>query len=380
VLRTTAIIPTYNRAHLIGETIEALLKQSRPVDEIIVMNDGSVDDTAGVVGAFGDRLTLINKENSGKSDSVNQAIGMALGDRVWIVDDDDLPRIDAHETLAGLLDSDPKAGFAFGRHDRFQIDPKTGERGQLGTGYWGSNDPDAFLVSTLEDFYVHDPALLIKRDLFEKAGLRSIELYSSEDYDMLIRLARVARAVSTDKVIFDQRVHDGDRGKKGLEYGADQRELNWQREERIIFSKLYDELPLQDYLPFSISSEFETGNMLHRRALVQRGIVFGRRKLWDQSFADLTAAAAMFEDKPLENVEQSISRGLSSAKYGCTELFTDETVRPRLIDLKKRSPVGAQIVGSINRGLVWRFRESLRERNFRSAAGFLKTMIALKLA
>ena len=74
---TTVIIPTYNRAHLISETISALLEQTRPVQEILVVNDGSEDDTSKVVAAFGEEVTQIDKENSGKSDSDNQAIGMS---------------------------------------------------------------------------------------------------------------------------------------------------------------------------------------------------------------------------------------------------------------------------------------------------------------
>lgn len=375
---TTVIIPTYNRAHLISETISALLKQTRPVQEILVVNDGSEDDTSSVVAAFGDRVTLIDKENSGKSDSVNQAIRMSQHDRIWIVDDDDLVRVDGHDTLAGLLDANPDAGFAFGRHDRFRIDANTGTREQLGTGYWGDDDPDTFLVSTLEDFFVHDPALLIKRDLYDVAGLRSIELYSSEDYDMLIRLARVARPVSTQQVIFDQRVHDGDRGKKGFEYSSDQRELNWQREERLIFAKLYDELGLEEYLPHSLRSAFEHGNAMHRRALIQRGVVFCRRNLWDQAIADLTAAAQILPETPLGAPELAMTRAVSNAKYGCRDLIEDIAVTARLQQLKARSAVGSEIVGSIARGLVWRIRESSTQRDWSSAASVAGTMIALK--
>ena len=60
------IIATYNRSHLIGETLDSVLAQTRPADELIVVNDGSTDDTAAVLRRYGDRIRVITQRNGSR--------------------------------------------------------------------------------------------------------------------------------------------------------------------------------------------------------------------------------------------------------------------------------------------------------------------------
>jgi glycosyltransferase involved in cell wall biosynthesis len=63
--RISVVIPTYNRASLIQETLASILAQSRPADEIIVVDDGSKDDTLAVLAKYGERLIVKTIPNSG---------------------------------------------------------------------------------------------------------------------------------------------------------------------------------------------------------------------------------------------------------------------------------------------------------------------------
>ena len=187
-LSVSVIIPTFNRADLLRETIEAVLAQTRKPDEILIINDGSEDHTIDITAAFGAQVSLISKPNSGKADSLNQAIAASTGSHIWIVDDDDIPRAEALAILTKLLAANTGAQIAYGRHIRFSQDTPGGPKTYQETGYWDTRGPEHFLIATLEDFFVHQPAMLVARALYDRAGPFNTDMIASEDYDMLVRL------------------------------------------------------------------------------------------------------------------------------------------------------------------------------------------------
>jgi glycosyltransferase involved in cell wall biosynthesis len=86
----TAIIATYNRANLVGNAIESILKQTYGNIEVIVVDDGSTDDTQDVVRQFGERVRVIYQNNAGPGAARNRGIAMANGDIIAFLDSDDL--------------------------------------------------------------------------------------------------------------------------------------------------------------------------------------------------------------------------------------------------------------------------------------------------
>jgi glycosyltransferase involved in cell wall biosynthesis len=89
-LDVSVIIPTYNRAHLIGDTIESILGQTVPPAEIIVLDDGSTDDTAGVVSRYGEAIRYHRIENSGPGAARNVGVEIARSPWIAFCDSDDL--------------------------------------------------------------------------------------------------------------------------------------------------------------------------------------------------------------------------------------------------------------------------------------------------
>ena len=85
-----AVIPTYNRAAFLGRAIESVLTQQRPPDELIVVDDGSTDDTCDLVAEYGNEVTLIKKANGGVSSARNLGVVGSRSDYVAFLDSDDV--------------------------------------------------------------------------------------------------------------------------------------------------------------------------------------------------------------------------------------------------------------------------------------------------
>ena len=86
VATISVVIPNYNRAALIGETIENSLRQTRPPDELIVVDDGSTDNFVRVIRNFGNRVVLIEQANKGPGAARNAGLASATGDFVQFFD------------------------------------------------------------------------------------------------------------------------------------------------------------------------------------------------------------------------------------------------------------------------------------------------------
>lgn len=365
-MQVTAIIPTFNRADMLAETIDAVLAQSCPPAEILVVNDGSEDHTDAILAAFADKIRILSKPNSGKADSLNKAIAQCAGSHIWIVDDDDLPRPDGLQILVSLLQEMPEAEIAYGRHIRFSVDPDTQVQNYMDTGYWDSRPVDWFLIATLEDFFAHQPGMLVSRALYERAGLFNVDMVASEDYDMLIRLAYHGKAVATDRIIFDQRVHSGIRGQKGHQFAATDRDRKWIEYDQRILKSVYQTLPLSAYLPDGLALNETT----RRQALLQRGTVMMRKLLWPAALEDFSAAARLRDGHPLTRTERAILRRALLSKYGCESVLETGGAFHALCALRQRGGVSASIVRALARALIWHTRTRL-------AAGRLSAAIAL---
>jgi hypothetical protein len=90
VMDVSVIIPTYNRAAMLGEAIESALAQTRLPGEIIVVDDGSTDDTAKVMGGFAHRVRCITQVNRGVAAARNVGLAAAKGELIAFLDSDDL--------------------------------------------------------------------------------------------------------------------------------------------------------------------------------------------------------------------------------------------------------------------------------------------------
>lgn len=122
--RVSVIIPCYNAARYIGETLESVRRQTWPDLEVIVVDDGSKDDSSGVIEAFGGLdLVLIRQSNRGQTAALNVGLAHATGDYIQYLDADDLIDPEKIEIQVRRLGGAPRA-VASGRWGRFYGRPE----------------------------------------------------------------------------------------------------------------------------------------------------------------------------------------------------------------------------------------------------------------
>ncbi len=102
--RISVIIPNFNREALVGETISNVLVQTLPPHEIIVVDDGSTDNSVEIIRSFGSKIKLIQQTNQGPGAARNAGLRLASGDFIQFQDSDDLFSRNKLETQAELLE------------------------------------------------------------------------------------------------------------------------------------------------------------------------------------------------------------------------------------------------------------------------------------
>ena len=103
-MKVSVIIPCFNRASKVAETIQCVFKQTLPPDEIIAVDDGSTDNTVEVLESFGSRLRVLRQKNAGPAVARNTGLASATGDYVWFMDSDDLASLNKLEVQVRALE------------------------------------------------------------------------------------------------------------------------------------------------------------------------------------------------------------------------------------------------------------------------------------
>lgn len=177
----SVIIPTFNRADMVGEAIESVCIQNCPDKEIIVIDDGSTDETRSVVGSFGDKVKYIFIKNRGVSGARNVGIRRAKGGLIAFLDSDDLWLSGKLETQADYFAKN--SGICICQTEEIwirngkRVNPRVVHKKQTG---W-------IFEHCIPRCIVSPSAVMIRRSVFDKIGLFDEEMPACEDYDLWLR-------------------------------------------------------------------------------------------------------------------------------------------------------------------------------------------------
>ncbi|MEO0466068.1 MAG: glycosyltransferase [Pseudomonadota bacterium] len=376
--RLCVILPTYNRADLIAETLDSLLVQSRPIDQLLVVDDGSTDGTGEIVGEYGDRVQYVHRENGGKASALNYGLGEVSGDYVWVCDDDDLIDRDAAERLCAELDRDPGLGYCAGRHEDFTVDPETGEHDIKPPGYWRASEPDELFSDLLDGCHIFQPGLIVRKSVYDQVGPFDPKLTRSQDFEMMLRVARASRGKLLHERVFLHREHLGDRGSAKERFSAEKMKAKWIKFHRMIMEPLMADLSDEELLPARVWGDREHVAIRGRIARVKRASVFARHMMWPEAAASFHRLAEQAE-LPFSDYEERLIGQATLSSFGATPLYHDDEVRRAFRSLKSVSPSGRRILELLAKSLHWRAKDAVKAGAWQDATRIASFAVAARL-
>lgn len=199
----SVIIPTFNSAKYLSEALQSVFSQTFEDFEVIVVDDGSTDNTADIVKEYGNSLRYIRQKNQGPSAARNLGIRRAEGKYIAFLDADDWWNQNHLTELLECCELTPDAGLVYG--GRKWVD----EKGEL------MRDtpipticPEGWIFGDLfRRNYIATPSVLVRRSVLTNVGGFNECLSNFEDYDLWLRIsARYCIAFAKD-VFFYQRRH-----------------------------------------------------------------------------------------------------------------------------------------------------------------------------
>lgn len=183
--RVSVVIPVFNGAKTIGETVESVLAQTFTDFELLVIDDGSTDRTSAVVGGFDDRRIRVRAfPNAGLSASRNRGIAASRGELIAFLDADDVWMPRKLEAQVAALDDQRDAALVYTWVDFIS---ETGAF--LGPGLRVEARGMAFDELLQRNVIESGSNAMVRRSAFEEAGLFDANLNGAEDWDMWLRIA-----------------------------------------------------------------------------------------------------------------------------------------------------------------------------------------------
>lgn len=178
----SVIIPTFNRANCLTRAIDSVLFQTFSGYELIVVDDGSTDETSDLLSSYGRRLRIIHQSNQGVSAARNTGINSAKGEFIALLDSDDAWREDKIAQQMAFFKAHPQAMLCQTEEiwirNGTRVNPK--KRHQKFSGM--------IFEKTLPLCLVSPSAVMIRRSIFNEIGLFDETLPACEDYDLWLRI------------------------------------------------------------------------------------------------------------------------------------------------------------------------------------------------
>ncbi len=225
-------IPAYNAATTLAETLESVLAQDHPSFEVVVVDDGSSDETAAVARRYAPRVRVVQKSNGGLADARNAGVRAARGALIALLDADDLCSPGRLSTQARLMTRRPEVALcctelsAFDASGTFSqsysstyyseirdtpggIGALLAARGEVALSEEGRTavtyQGDAY-EALVQGNFVHPPTVMFRKEVFDRAGGFDTSFRWTSDWEWFIRAARHGEVAFVDHPLLAYRM------------------------------------------------------------------------------------------------------------------------------------------------------------------------------
>ena len=301
MISIAAVIPLFNGERYISEAIQSVINQTRPVDEILIVNDGSSDRGEDVIrNSFSDkRIIILNKTNGGQSSARNHGVDSAKSSHIAFLDQDDLWHRSHVELLISPFLSCSETAISYGNLDRINEKGWLTEMDYLNN--FSAPHPKKRLHDCLsQDMYILPSASIIEKEAFQVVGGFDERLSGYEDDDLFLRLfVKKYKFSYVDKSVSDWREHAA----------STSHNSKMSKSRMVYFSKLIEDFPDQP----------ELNSFWVRDLIVPRF----KRILLSQIALALSLDDAVALDSCLADYEKILQSGgnIRTIKYQLTRFF-----------------------------------------------------------
>jgi glycosyltransferase involved in cell wall biosynthesis len=195
----SCIVPVFNGERYLAQALDSVLGQTRPPDEIVIVDDGSTDGSAGVVRGYGDRVRYVRQDNRGAAAARNRGVELSGGEFLTFIDQDDLWRPQKLELQVASFAADPGLDICISHVELLWDPARAEERAALGDHRRARRVPG-----------YTTPAMLARRAAFARIGPLDTRLVQADATDWFLRGIDAGLSIRLmPQALLIHRMHDG---------------------------------------------------------------------------------------------------------------------------------------------------------------------------
>jgi glycosyltransferase involved in cell wall biosynthesis len=283
--KISIIMPVYNGEKFIKKTIDSILNQSFSDYELIIVDDGSVDDSYKIIHSYHDKRIRYfkNEKNSGIVFSLNRALGIASAEYIARIDADDICLENRFKIQLDFLENNKNVGVCSGSICYIDADGNEGITVRMPTS------ADECKVKFLFGNPIIHPASMFRRELAVKVGGYTEGMEPAEDYDFWLKLLEISEVQNVEEVLLKYRIHSSNYSMiKRQEYNQKFTEI-FSKKSKLQFSDIIEDKFLNFHIRLIIGTWNEKSSLKEVLKL----------KLWRKSLVDNNNKVKAFDQKML---------------------------------------------------------------------------------
>ncbi len=276
--RISVLIPSYNHARFIDEALRSVEAQTFSDLEIVVLDDGSTDETPKVLEAWQDRAQIEFQENAGTYPTLNRLIDRASGELIAILNSDDLWAPRKLEMQIAMMDAMPSVGLVHTDGRFIDGEGRIVEGRPLGFD-WPRFKSGNIVTELVRSNRIIASSVLVRRECFESCGRFDERFFGSGDWDMWLRIAMKYDIGFVDEPLTFYRVHGENASRSFRRVYEDDRLLRREKVhvwERDLLDRAPDRRAMESALAFSYAClgevEQKLGDFRAARAALRQSL------------------------------------------------------------------------------------------------------------